>query len=134
MSESMFEKYSAPPGPVDFAKAKKAVRDTQLVENLEAFYKANEPPAEVHVMPEEETIKSQENIAYLKELSAFHKDFIPVIEKEIEFQSSNRTNADTTLFDMQVNYPLIHEEIEDELEAREWFKDTQYAGNSSGGH
>jgi hypothetical protein len=25
---------------------------------------------------------------------------------------------------MRVNYPLIHEEIEDELERREWFKDT----------
>jgi hypothetical protein len=126
MSESEHEKYQKPPAPVDFTAAKKTVRDKELVNLLESFYKANEPPPEVHVMPEEEKTKSEENIAYLKELDSFHKSFIPVIEKEIDFQMNNRTTADTTLFDMQVNYPLIHEEIEDELERREWFKDTEY--------
>ena len=134
MSESMFQKYQKPPTPIDFAKAKSAVRDTELVDALEAFYKSTTPPAEVHTMPAAEATKSEENIAYLKELNAFQKEFIPVLEKEIEFQENNRVTADTTLFDMQVNYPLIHEEIEDELEAREWFKDTEYASKSSGGH
>lgn len=131
MSDSMFNKYQKAPAPIDFSSAKKAVRDKELVDSLEAFYKASEPPAEVHVMPAEDKVKSDENIAYLTELNAFHKEFIPVIEKEIEFQQANRTSADTTLFDMQVNYPLIHEEIEDELERREWFKDTEYAGAAS---
>lgn len=130
MSDSMAEKYKAPPGPVDFASAKKTVRDKELVSMLEAFYKGNKPPPEVHVMPEEERIKSKENIAYLKELDAVHKEFIPVLENEIAFVQSNRTTKDTTLFDMKVNYPLIHEEIEDELERREWFKDTGYDGGS----
>jgi hypothetical protein len=126
MSESEHEKYQKPPAAVDFTAAKKTVRDKELVNLLESFYKANEPPPDIHVMPVEEKTKSEENIAYLKELDSFHKAFIPVIEKEIDFQMNNRTTADTTLFDMQVNYPLIHEEIEDELERREWFKDTEY--------
>ena len=133
MSESMFEKYQQPPAPVDFNAAKKSVRDKQLVEHLEAFYKASSPPPEVSVMPESEKAKSDENIAYLQELDAFHKEFMPVVEKEIEFLQNNRTTADTTLFDMQVAYPLIHEEIENELEAREWFKDTEYEKKGGGG-
>jgi hypothetical protein len=123
-ADSTFEKYKAPPGPVDFSAAKASIRDKELVDGLEAFYKANKPPPETHEFPEEELKGTEEKIAYLTELDALHKEFLPVLEKEIEFQMNNRTSEDTTMVDMQMNYPLIHEEIEDELERREWFKDT----------
>lgn len=124
MSESMFEKYQKPPEPIDFTAAKKSVRDKGLVESLESFYKSSQPPPETYTMAETEKTNSEETIAYLKELDSLHKELLPVIEKEISFFQTTRTTKDTTVFDMKLNYPLIHEEIEDELERREWFKDT----------
>ena len=80
------------------------------------------------IMAEDERIQTEENIAFLKELDAYHKEYKPVLQEEIDFQKNNRTSTETTIFDMQCNYPLIHEEIEDELERREWFKDTGLGG------
>lgn len=130
MSDAMHEKYQAPPSPIDFATTKKAVRDGGLVDVLEAFYKSSTPPAEKYEMPQEETTKSEETIVYLKELDKLNKELLPVIEKEIAFYETTRTNANTTMYDMKINYPSIHEEIEDELERREWFKDTPYGSNN----
>lgn len=131
MSDSMYEKYQSPPAPIDFGATKKTVRDKELVDMLESFYKSSTPPAETYSMPAEETAKSEETVAYLKELDAVNKELLPVLEKEIAFYETTRTSADTTLFDMKLNYPLIHEEVEDELERREWFKDIGLG--SSGG-
>ena len=133
MSDSMYEKYRKPPGPVDFASAKKKVRDAGLVEQLESFYKSNQPPPQTYAMPQAEKEKSAETIAYLKDLDALHREFLPVLEKEIQFYESVRTDENTTVMDMKMNYPLIHEEIEDELERREWFKDTEYEAAGGGG-
>jgi ATP synthase D chain, mitochondrial (ATP5H) len=130
MSESMYEKYKAPPAPIDFATTKKSVRDGALVDQLESFYKASKPPAEKYEMPPEETTKSDETIAFLKEADKLNKELLPVIEKEIDFYGSTRTTVETTFYDAMVNYPSIHEEIEDELERREWFKDTPYASGN----
>ena len=124
MSESMAEKYKKAPEPIDFASAKKRVRDTELVDTLEAFYKSSKAPAETYELSEEEKTDMEQKIAYLKELDQVHKEFLPILEKEIDFQKSNRTTEETTIFDMKLNYPLLHEEIEDEIERREWFKDT----------
>jgi len=124
MSEAMFDKYQKPPPPVDFAAAKTNVRDSELVDSLESFYKSNQPPPEIHELSSEEEKEMDEKIVYLKQLDAVHKEFLPVLEKEIAFQKNNRTTAETTIFDMKLNYPLLHEEIEDEIERREWFKDT----------
>jgi hypothetical protein len=132
MSDAMFEKYQQPPPPIDFTAAKNAVRDKDLVASLEAFYKSSQPPPETFVMPESDKTNSEDTIAYLKELDALHKELLPVIEKEISFFQTTRTTKDTTVFDMKLNYPLMHEEIEDELERREWFKDTGIGGAGGG--
>jgi hypothetical protein len=129
MSETQFEKYRKPPPPIDFASAKKKVRDQALVDALQAFYASSAPPAEVHSLSPEELEDMDHKLAYLRELDALNKEFLPVLEAELEFQSNNRTTADTTIRDMKLNYPLIHEEIEDELERREWFKDTGIGSN-----
>ena len=120
----MAEKYKEPPTPIDFNKTKASVRDKDLIASLESFYKTSQPPPKTYEMSAEEIQESVETIAYLKELDALNKELLPVIESEIEFYETTRTTAATTVFDMRVNYPLIHEEIEDELERREWFKDT----------
>lgn len=124
VSDAMFEQYQSPPTPIDFAAAKKSVRDSALVADLEAFYTANRAPAETHTLPESDVQNSVETVAYLTELDALHQELLPVLETEIDFFTTTRTTKDTTVFDMKLNYPLIHEEIEDELERREWFKDT----------
>lgn len=134
MTDATHEKFNKAPAAVDFTDAKKKVRDQELVANLEAFYKSASIPVESHVMPPQEKTKSEENIALLKQVDALNKEFIPVLEKEIAFLKNNRTNSETTLFDMQVNYPLIHEEIENELENREWFKDTEYIASKDDHH
>ena len=123
-AESMAEKYKEAPAPIDFNKAKQSVRDKDLIASLESFYKTSQPPPETYEMPASEIQDSVETIAYLKELDALNKEMLPIVEKEIEFYEHARTTSETTVFEMRVNYPLIHEEIEDELERREWFKDT----------
>lgn len=131
MSEALFEKYQKPPPPVDFASAKTKVRDTELLSKLEAFYKATTPPPEVHALSEEEKVDMEQKLAYLRELDALNKEFLPVLEEELAFQTNNRTTMETSMLDMQRNYPLIHEEIEDELERREWFKDSGFGVNKA---
>jgi hypothetical protein len=59
----------------------------------------------------------------VKEQAAFYEDLKQDLLKEIEFQKATRTTEDTTVFDLMCNNPTIHEEIEDEIEKREWFKD-----------
>jgi hypothetical protein len=129
-AESMAEKYKEAPAPIDFNKAKQSVRDKDLIASLESFYKTNQPPPETYEMPASEIQDSVETIAYLKELDALNKEMLPIVEKEIEFYEHARTTSETTVFEMRVNYPLIHEEIEDELERREWFKDTGIGAGS----
>jgi hypothetical protein len=129
MTETHFEKYQKPPPPVDFASAKKKVRDQELVEMLEKFYTSNTPPAEVHSLTPEELEDMEHKLAYARDLDALNKELLPVLEVELEFQVANRTTMETTIHDMKLNYPMIHEEIEDELERREWFKDTGIGGN-----
>ena len=124
MSDSMAAKYSKPPAGIDFNGAKAKVKDTELVDMLEKFYASSTPPAETHEWPAEEQEMTDAQIAYLKELDALHKELLPVLKEELAFQESNRTDESTTIFDLKVNYPLMHEEIEDELENRQWFKDT----------
>lgn len=123
MSDALFEKYQTLPTPINFEEAKKTVRDKELVGILESFYKSTVPAPETYVMPEAEKLETDESIAYLTELESVHKEFLPVLEAEIEFQLATRSTMDTTVFDMKVNHPLMHEEIEDEIEKREWFKD-----------
>lgn len=124
MSEATFTQFQSPPAPVDFGAAKKKVRDQELVDSLEAFYKASKPPAETYPLPEAELAEADAKIAFLQEVDALNKEFLPVLEEEVHFQKNNRTTKDTTIMDMKMNYPLIHEEVEDEIERREWFKDT----------
>ena len=131
MADSAAETYKTAPGPIDFGATKSKVRDQELVNMLESFYKANQPPAETHEWPAEDKKQMDHHIEFLKELDAFHKEALPVLEKELEFQKSNRTTTETTMFDMKVNYPAIHEEIEDEIERREWFKDTAFDKSKS---
>jgi hypothetical protein len=129
MSEATFTKYQAPPAAVDFALAKKSVRDQELVDSLEAFYKVSQPPPETYEVPAAEMAEADVKIVFLKEVDALNKEFLPVLEEEVNFQKNNRTTKDTTIFDMKLNYPLINEEVEDELERREWFKDTGIGAN-----
>lgn len=124
MSESLYEKFRSPPPPIDFAAAKQKVRDQELIGMLESFYKANQPPPETYAMPEAEKVTAEQNMAYLTELDKVQKEFLPLLEKELEFQQTNRTTRETSYFEFQMNYPLIHEEVEDELERREWYKDS----------
>ena len=131
MADSAAETYKTAPGPIDFASTKSKVRDQELVDMLESFYKANKPPPQTHEWPAEDLKQMEHHIEFLKELDAFHKEALPVLEKELEFQKSNRTTTETTMFDMKVNYPAIHEEIEDEIERREWFKDTAFDKSKS---
>lgn len=126
MADSTAEKYSKPPTPIEFNKVN--VRDKELVQTLQAFYQSNQPPPETHSMPEQEKAEQEETLTYLKEVDEINKELLPVIEQEIDFYSTTRTTRDTTLVEMFENYPLIHEEIEDEIEQREFFKDIGLEG------
>lgn len=120
----MAEKYNAPPAAVDFASAKASVRDTELIDALEAMYKAGAPPSESFAWSAEDKADKEAQIAEAKAQLAFTEEMIADTEKEIAFMKANRTTRDTSATELAEVYPDVAEEIEDELDRREWFKDT----------
>ena len=122
-ADAQAEKYKAAPAAVDFASVKKGVRDTELVDMLESFYKTAKPPAEVHEWDAADKAFKEKYFDQVKEQAAFYADLKQDLEKEIAYQKETRTTADTTVYDLMCNNPTLHEEIEDEIERREWFKD-----------
>ena len=120
----MAEKYKAAPAAVDFSKAKSAVRDQSLVDGLEALYKNNKPPAETYEWSAEARADKAAQIEDAKGRLAFTQEMIEDTEKELAFMKKNRLNREMSVGDMKEIYPDIAEEVEDEIERREWFKDT----------
>ena len=122
-ADTQAEKYSAPPAPIDFAAAKESVRDKELVEFFEAFYNTAEIPPETHEWDKEDKDFKLAHFEQVKEQAAVYAELKEDTLKEIEFLKSTKTTEDTTIHDLMCNNPTIHEEIEDEIERREWFKD-----------
>jgi hypothetical protein len=127
-TESLAEKYKAAPSAVDFSSTKDAVRDKELVDMMEAFYKTAKPPAEVDEWDKEDKEFKLKYFEQVKEQAAFYADLKDDLQKEIAYQQTNRMTADTTVYDLMCNNPTLHEEIEDEIERREWFKDIGLGG------
>uniref|UniRef100_A0A7S2R087 ATP synthase subunit d, mitochondrial n=1 Tax=Eucampia antarctica TaxID=49252 RepID=A0A7S2R087_9STRA len=123
-ADAMAEKYSAAPATIDFASAKSAVRDSALVETLENLYNTNTPPAEVYEWSVEDKADKAQQIEDAKGRLAFTQEMIDESEKELAFMKSTKTTRDTSASDLKQNYPDLAEEIEKEIENREWFKDT----------
>ena len=123
-AEAMAEKYSAPPTPVDFSTAKESVRDKALVEALEAFYTSYTPEPEVHEWSADDKADKAQQIEDAKGRLAFTQEMIDETEKEIAFMQENKTTRETSGSDLKEAYPDIAEEVETEIENREWFKDT----------
>jgi len=122
-ADVMADKYNKPPAAVDFAGAKKSIRDQDLVDTLEAFYKSASPPAEVFTAEEGVAEERAKYLDMFKESEAFDQELKEGVKAELDFMKANRTTKDTTIHDFKMNYPAIHEQIEDEIENREWFKD-----------
>lgn len=122
--DAMAEQYKKAPAPLDFKDAKGKLRDKEFVESLEKFYKTASPPPEVYEAPEGAAEERAKYLEMFKESEAFDQELKVAVKAELEFMKQNRTTKDTTIHDFKMNYPAIHEEIEDEIEAREWFKNT----------
>ena len=122
-AEAMAEKYQRYPDAIDFKATKDTVRDKELVEMIEQFYKAAELPPETHVWDQEDHDYKLAHFEQVKEQAAVYAEIKEDLMKEIEFQKANKTTADTTIYDLMCNNPTIHEEIENEIENRQWFKD-----------
>eukprot|EP00574_Skeletonema_japonicum_P009248 CAMPEP_0201722964 /NCGR_PEP_ID=MMETSP0593-20130828/7158_1 /ASSEMBLY_ACC=CAM_ASM_000672 /TAXON_ID=267983 /ORGANISM="Skeletonema japonicum, Strain CCMP2506" /LENGTH=169 /DNA_ID=CAMNT_0048213989 /DNA_START=24 /DNA_END=533 /DNA_ORIENTATION=+ len=123
-ADAMAEKYSAAPGPIDFAAAKKSVRDVSLVESLEKMYTSSSPPPLTYEWSKEDQDAKAQLIEDAKAGLAFTQEMIEDTEKEIAFLRTNRTTREISTSDMKEIYPDIAEEVEKEIEDRQWFKDT----------
>lgn len=123
-ADAMAEKYAAPPSPIDFAAAKKSVRDVALVDALEKLYSSSSPPPETYEWSAEDKAAKDKLIAEAVEGQAFNQEMIEDTEREIAFLRTHRTTRDVSTNDMKDVYPDIAEEVETEIENREWFKDT----------
>eukprot|EP00584_Thalassiosira_punctigera_P002922 CAMPEP_0172534520 /NCGR_PEP_ID=MMETSP1067-20121228/6850_1 /TAXON_ID=265564 ORGANISM="Thalassiosira punctigera, Strain Tpunct2005C2" /NCGR_SAMPLE_ID=MMETSP1067 /ASSEMBLY_ACC=CAM_ASM_000444 /LENGTH=168 /DNA_ID=CAMNT_0013319323 /DNA_START=66 /DNA_END=572 /DNA_ORIENTATION=- len=123
-ADAMVEKYSSPPAPIDFAAAKASVRDVALVDALEKMYTSSSPPPLTYEWSAEDRAKKAQLVEDAKEGLAFTQEMIEDTQKEIAFLRVNRTTRDTSTSDMKEVYPDIAEEVETEIENREWFKDT----------
>lgn len=122
-ADAQAEKYKNYPAAVDFKGAKEGVRDKELIDMVESFYVAAELPPEVHEWDTEDHDYKLAHFEQVKEQAAVYAELKEDLMREIEFQKSTKTTADTTVYDLMCNNPTIHEEIEDEIERREWFKD-----------
>jgi hypothetical protein len=120
----MAEKFSTPPGPVDFKPYESSVRDAALVENLKSFYASTKPAPETYEWAAEERADKMQQIEDAKDRQAFTLEMVDETEKELEFVKANRTTRETSGNDIKENYPNIAEETEKEIEERKWFKDT----------
>ena len=120
----MAQKYDAPPSNIDFASARETVRDTSLIDALEKMYASYTPPPEVSGWPAEDRAEKETQIEEAKATVAFTEEMIKETEREIVFMESNRSTRDTSAEMLGEIYPDIAEEIQDEIERREWFKDT----------
>lgn len=127
-ADAQAEKYKAAPAAVDFKGAKDAVRDKEMVDMLEKFYKSAELAPEVHEWDQEDQDFKMAHFEQVKEQAAVYAELKADLTREIEFQKGTKTTADTTVYDLMCNNPTIHEEIEDEIERREWFKDIGMGG------
>lgn len=122
-ADSQADKYKTAPTPIDFKSSKDTVRDKGLVDMMESFYKTAKPSPEVHAWDQEEQETKLQHFEQVKEQAAFYEDLRADLIEEIAFQKATRMTADTTVYDLMCNNPTVHEEIEDEIERREWFKD-----------
>lgn len=122
-ADAQAEKYKTYPNAVDFKSVKNSVRDKELVEMIEHFYGAAKLAPEEHHWDQEDHDYKLAHFEQVKEQAAVYAEIADDLKKEIEFQKATMTTAETTVYDLMCNNPTIHEEIEDEIERREWFKD-----------
>lgn len=123
-AESMALKYSAPPAPIDFGAVKTGVRDKELVSVLEAFYATAKAPPEIVEWTDEEKAMCQMKIDEARGDVALYQELIADTEKEIQFLKENMTTLETSAEDIFIMDPELAAEVDDEVEARAWFKDT----------
>jgi hypothetical protein len=122
-ADAQAEKYKSAPAAIDFAGAKSKLRDGKMVDMLESFYKTAKPAPETYEWDAEDKAFKTEYFEQVKEQAVVYAELKDDLQKEIAFQKTTRTTADTTVYDLMCNNPTVHEEIEDEIERREWFKD-----------
>jgi hypothetical protein len=122
-AEHLAETYNKLPDPVDFITAKSTLRNTELVQALESFYQNSQPPVVTYEWPEEDKAKRLKKIEEAKEFMQLRNELMENAERELEFLKANRFNDDTTAYDIAIVHPEIWDEIQDELDRREWFKD-----------
>ena len=122
-AEAKAEQYAAPPPAIDFGATKAVVRDKSLVDSLEKFYKASKPPPMTYEWSAEDKAFSQQQIDEAKSREAFTAELIEDAEKEIAFLKANRTTREMSFTEMAEAYPDLADQVEEELDNREWFKD-----------
>ena len=123
--DTLAEKYSAAPAPVDFKSTKAgSIRAKDLVANLEAFYKSNELPAEIHSWDAADKAAKEAMVVEAEKDQAETKALIAELEELVDVRATNRTSRDTSVKDIYKLYPDIEKEVEGEIDERKWFKDT----------
>lgn len=122
-AESMAQKYSAPPTPIDFSAVKASVRDKELVETLETFYATAKAPPQLVEWTAEEQAMCQMKIDEAKDDVALYNELIADTEREIQYLKDNMTTLETSAEDIFVMDPEIAAEVDDEIDQRAWYKD-----------
>ena len=72
----------------------------------------------------EDQAEKAKQIEDAKARQGFTQEMIEDAERELTFMKDNRLSRDMSVSDMKEIYPDIAEEVETEIENREWFKDT----------
>eukprot|EP00544_Gedaniella_sp_CCMP2646_P001582 CAMPEP_0202507034 /NCGR_PEP_ID=MMETSP1361-20130828/51508_1 /ASSEMBLY_ACC=CAM_ASM_000849 /TAXON_ID=210615 /ORGANISM="Staurosira complex sp., Strain CCMP2646" /LENGTH=171 /DNA_ID=CAMNT_0049141125 /DNA_START=392 /DNA_END=907 /DNA_ORIENTATION=- len=122
-AEAKAEQFASPPPAIDFEATKKDVRDKSLVDSLEKFYKASKPPPMTYEWSAEDKASSLQQIEEAKSREAFTAELIEDAEKEIAYLKANRTTREMSFTEIAEAYPDLADQVEAELDNREWFKD-----------
>ena len=87
------------------------------------MYKSSSPAPITYEWSSDDQAAKNQLIADAKEELAFTQEMIEDTTKEIAFLRLNKTTRDVSVSDMKEVYPDIAEEVEKEIEDREWFTD-----------
>ena len=122
--DSLADKYSVDPEPVDFASEKsKSIRAQDLVSNLEAFYKSSSLPAETAAWDPADKAAKEALVVEAEKDQAETNALIVEMEALLAARKANRTSRTTSVNDIYKLYPEIEKEVEGEIDERKWFKD-----------
>jgi len=110
--------------PIDFSHYRSVIKSPGIVDEMEKAYNALNLPAFVASEIDEADAQFDQLIADAQSSVESSHARIEELESVLETMTSAKLSKDTTVEEMYERYPEVGEEIEAEINAMDWKKDT----------